>query len=152
MLFFSYCITIGFVNPNCFRHRYFQVIMFPFSRSKFTELPRKIKTYCWSNSSEIVLLSLLNNSADNFIWILLPMWLLKSLLHYPIISKEIKTLSNRGRTALLSLGGSIGNDGFTTDDGQSSCFYIMGQWKTISMMPLLMNLIFIVKTRTKLDM
>lgn len=78
----------------------------------------RLSTYCESDSVDIVLLSFLNNFPNDFNLNFANqcgMTFEDGVLHCSAIGEDIKTCQAAGKTVLLSLGGGIGNYGFTSD-------------------------------------
>lgn len=79
----------------------------------------RLSTYCQSASTDIILLSFLNNFPDNFNLNFANQCgttFEDGVLHCPTIGEDIKTCQAAGKTVLLSLGGSAGTYGFTSDE------------------------------------
>lgn len=79
----------------------------------------RLKEYCDSNTADIIILSFLNNFPDdlnvnfsNQCGDYYP----SGLLHCSAIGEDITYCQKKGKTVLLSLGGSIGNYGVTVDN------------------------------------
>ena len=78
----------------------------------------RLSTYCESDSVDIVLLSFLNNFPNDFNLNFANqcgMTFEDGVLHCSAIGEDIKTCQAAGKKVLLSLGGGIGNYGFTSD-------------------------------------
>ncbi|CUM56752.1 uncharacterized protein AC631_05107 [Debaryomyces fabryi] len=78
----------------------------------------RLSTYCESDSVDIVLLSFLNNFPNDFNLNFANqcgMTFEDGVLHCSAIGEDIKTCQAAGKTVLLSLGGGVGNYGFTSD-------------------------------------
>lgn len=78
----------------------------------------RLSTYCESDSVDVVLLSFLNNFPNDFNLNFANqcgMTFEDGVLHCSAIGEDIKTCQAAGKTVLLSIGGSVGNYGFTSD-------------------------------------
>lgn len=78
----------------------------------------RLSTYCESDSVDIVLLSFLNNFPNDFNLNFANqcgMTFEDGVLHCSAIGEDIKSCQAAGKTVLLSLGGGVGNYGFTSE-------------------------------------